>query len=61
MALMWPHGSREDLDHMMGLFDLGRLRFTQVAPPKRLPRKRRAELVKCFQDMDRYLVYSLEI
>eukprot|EP00913_Durusdinium_trenchii_P017767 g16694.t1 len=53
MHLMWPHASTEDMDHMCTVFDHCRLRAIEVPPPKLLPRKRRAELRKCFQDMDR--------
>lgn len=52
MHLMWPHASTEDMDHMCTVFDHCRLRAIEVPPPKLLPRKRRAELRKCFQDMD---------
>eukprot|EP00434_Breviolum_minutum_P029981 symbB.v1.2.026512.t1/scaffold2652.1/size73958/4 len=53
MHLMWPYASLEDMDHMCTVFDHCRLRVIQVPKPRALPRKRKTELLKCFQDMDR--------
>ncbi|CAJ1345797.1 unnamed protein product [Effrenium voratum] len=53
MRLMWPHATTEDMDYMCTVFDHGRLRAIEVQPPKMLPRKRRNELLKCFDEMDR--------
>lgn len=53
LHLTWPYASLEDTDHMCTVFDHCRLRVIQVPEPRGLPRKRKAELLKCFHDMDR--------
>ncbi|CAE7444505.1 unnamed protein product [Symbiodinium natans] len=53
MRLLWPYAATEDMDHMCVVFDHCRLCTIAAQPPKLLPRKRRTELLKCFQEMDR--------
>ncbi|CAE7229855.1 unnamed protein product [Symbiodinium pilosum] len=53
MRLLWPYATAEDMDYMCIVFDHCRLCTIAVQPPKLLPRKRRTELLKCFQEMDR--------
>mmetsp|Transcript_6224 Transcript_6224/g.14172 ORF Transcript_6224/g.14172 Transcript_6224/m.14172 type:complete len:417 (-) Transcript_6224:18-1268(-) len=53
MRLIWPYATSEDMDHMCTVFDHCRLCTIAVQPPKLLPRKRRTEMMKCFQEMDR--------